>query len=775
MTEVFALLSELGDISPGTHIHIVTDQHNLENNFPPNFQIHSPVTFFKTGQRFMYRRYGGGYEFTDVLGIPPHKIKPSAILHIIFLLIMSPKVDPGSLSLPQFESDKLVQAVNSARNLLQASRNKLPGFWKFQEGVYFKGPLTIFWVTSWFHGPGKYDFPGHIFFTRVIGFGGSLTVHATLFVVQIKEKNVDESKIIWICAQRSFNYGVEFITVGHISNKAPGIGWNLEVGGKPRLEDRIRETIRVLAPTQVIVNYHYYNLLHHVSHGCAKGDHPVKRGLIETGILCGANITIHHLPFWQVRERVLIPTIYDEHYVNNQATNEGQNAAYADDFFITMIEEYNFMTCWSQSMYDFGIFIIPFQNTMWISLAITTVGMIFLLSIYLRVIRANRLVSSWALFVSSLVGQSYSIAGQVEKRIAFRIGLGSWFLLTVIFTQGYIGLLLNYVCAPLSKISVSNFDDLTIPACNYRPDNGKSTGNPCPSDIWLNKTRIDLHASRKLKENVEFRLLSPFTLWHLNPADALAAIEYLKRSQEMKFFMLKFQRSLHTFIQDRHPVALHQFLPWLPQKFIRQTNRLNYEDVVAFNLLHPYERELVPTDWPTLLASGKLGQALEEEFVKCGKTAWVDDSLSLKRKFDYLSRHYYWIKFFMGKRPIIPRMIGFQLRFEGSSNLGRKIAYFMESGCYNYKRGILVTGILARGNRVNEIKAISAKMNRPDRVEPMNLSKAISIVFILYGVMVLVASLTGLKSKTEGHGPGDPAKFSYAQNFHFKSTSLNEV
>ncbi|OXA45897.1 hypothetical protein Fcan01_19146 [Folsomia candida] len=472
MTEVLALLSELGNISPGTHIHIVTDQHNLETNIPPNFQINSPITFFKTGQQFIHLTYGGGYEFTDVLGIPPHKIKPSAILNIIFLLIMSPKLDPGSLSLPQFESDKLVQAVNSARNLLQAPRNKMPGFWKYQEGVYFKGPLTIFWVTGWFHGP-ENSFPGHIFFTRVLHFGGRLTVHATLFVVQIKEKNALDAKVIWVCGQRSFNY--EFITVGRISNKAPGIGWNLEFDGKPRLEDQIRETILPpIAPTEVIVNYHYYNFLHNVFHGCVKGNHPVKRGLIETGILCGANITIHHLPFFQVKQGVLIPAIYDEQYVNNQismATNQVQNAAYADYLFVTAIEEYNVMTCWSQSMYDFRIFVIPFHAKLWISLAITTVGMIFLLSIYLRVIRANRLVSSWALFVSSLVGQSYSIAGQVEKRSAFRIGIGSWFLLTVIFTQGYIGLLLNYVCAPLSKISVSNFDDLTIPACNYRPDN----------------------------------------------------------------------------------------------------------------------------------------------------------------------------------------------------------------------------------------------------------------------------------------------------------------
>lgn len=37
-------------------------------------------------------------------------------------------------------------------------------------------------------------------------------------------------------------------------------------------------------------------------------------------------------------------------------------------------------------------------------------------------------------------------------------------------------------------------------------------------------------------------------------------------------------------------------------------------------------------------------------------------------------RNYYWIKFFMGKRPILQRQKGFHLRNQGFSNLGRRIA-----------------------------------------------------------------------------------------------------
>lgn len=82
--------------------------------------------------------------------------------------------------------------------------------------------------------------------------------------------------------------------------------------------------------------------------------------------------------------------------------------------------------------------------------------MTLLLALYVRTIHNERFVSAWTLFVSSLIGQSYNISGHVEKRVAIRIGLGPWFLVSVIFTQGmtnyYIAAFLNFYifCANLT-------------------------------------------------------------------------------------------------------------------------------------------------------------------------------------------------------------------------------------------------------------------------------------------------------------------------------------
>lgn len=76
--------------------------------------------------------------------------------------------------------------------------------------------------------------------------------------------------------------------------------------------------------------------------------------------------------------------------------------------------------------------------------------------------------------------------------------------------------------------------------------------------------------------------------------------------------------------------------------------------MLAFNLLHPFEREFVPENWTSLPKIHKfeearakelmetyqqeLAKGYEKELVKCGRTVWVDTVVPLKKKLDYLSR-----------------------------------------------------------------------------------------------------------------------------------------
>lgn len=122
---------------------------------------------------------------------------------------------------------------------------------------------------------------------------------------------------------------------------------------------------------------------------------------------------------------------------------------------------------------------------------------------------------------------------------------------------GYIGVLLNFVCAPFSKLSVSYFEDLTIQVCNYHKfeDNLK---NPCPPNIWTNSTIYNKEAFRKLDQSVEFRLLSnPESLGkflnvilHEGEENAVGAFQFLKA---LGTFVTKFATALSEFAVERHP------------------------------------------------------------------------------------------------------------------------------------------------------------------------------------------------------------------------------
>lgn len=162
MTELIALLSEFGDLSPGSHIHIVTDQFNLETNFQPYFKIQTPNTFYKITNRSNILRKA---DYDDLPTISIQHIRASSILNMLVILVLSnpPEILDKSSNLPTTQVKKLSHAVNSGRNLLVPSiilRTEM-----FQGKQYFKGPFAIFWFTNWDPND-RFQFPRKSFFTR---------------------------------------------------------------------------------------------------------------------------------------------------------------------------------------------------------------------------------------------------------------------------------------------------------------------------------------------------------------------------------------------------------------------------------------------------------------------------------------------------------------------------------------------------------------------------------------------------------------------------------
>lgn len=316
MTELMALLSEISVVTAGNHIHIVTDQQNLEINFPPEFQIQSPNTFYKIANSTV---------FNDLPSLAANRLRASAILSMIVILVLSPRLE-GSKNLEFPQSEKLLHAVNSARDLIRMKLDDDP--------TYFKGPFIIFWLTSHIPESGK-KFPTHIFYTRKIKIDTInihmpnkgrqrhttiKTIQTTLFIVELKKIQDCNaySSITFVCPHCSVVtvlYFVTFIPVGIIKFGVLGIFW-LE-GSIRRLSivKKLIKTMSILAPVKAIMIRHSFNTMPYVTSGCG-GDvlkkFPINTDVGETGLFCGSNITIIHYPLFWSQDETILPMIYGD-------------------------------------------------------------------------------------------------------------------------------------------------------------------------------------------------------------------------------------------------------------------------------------------------------------------------------------------------------------------------------------------------------------------------------------------------------------------------------
>ncbi|OXA40999.1 hypothetical protein Fcan01_24213 [Folsomia candida] len=304
MAELVALLSEIGVQSAGSHLHIVTDQENLDVRFPPELQIETPDTFYKITY---YTDFFKQRHLSNLPYIKPWRVRPSAIVNMIVLLVVSPQGVgyEGSDNIGKVELAKLLHAFGSARNLILERRVASLFNKGIQSPTYFKGPFTLFWLTSWFPNT-VLNFPSQTFFTRDIGIIERINVHnvhTVIFMVKLQEQadSSADSKIVYICAHCTFTPYVKFIPFGHIINRLPGIVWSSKIMlGSGSLNYRLTESIAALAPVQDIILKHSYNF-HAYTTRCGnpqEQNHQFIKDLSDTEFFCGSNLTIHHLPFY---------------------------------------------------------------------------------------------------------------------------------------------------------------------------------------------------------------------------------------------------------------------------------------------------------------------------------------------------------------------------------------------------------------------------------------------------------------------------------------------
>lgn len=252
--------------------------------------------------------------YTNKTLIPPplislHKIRPNSILNMVVILVFW---QPLKVTKKTGEIKRLTKAVNSGRNLLNFDQESQSVETNYQKTTYLKGSFTIFWLTNRI--PRK--FPKKSFFVWEVSSENIQMIYSTLFVVKIQKSF---SKIILICNHCSWKSSVDFIEAGYISHLIPEkISWTVKINEEISFHEKLHKMVEELAPVSFISAEHAEGFREYESDGCEYKlnlKNPDIASISESGVFCGANITIYHtmIRYANFKEgHTSEPFIYDE-------------------------------------------------------------------------------------------------------------------------------------------------------------------------------------------------------------------------------------------------------------------------------------------------------------------------------------------------------------------------------------------------------------------------------------------------------------------------------
>jgi len=142
-------------------------------------------------------------------------------------------------------------------------------------------------------------------------------------------------------------------------------------------------------------------------------------------------------------------------------------------FVPTSSGAFNFITCFSFPGYSLYAYTYPFDCLSWILIMFC----LMFLSLFVYVISDPKIKSSnnsidWLIFYAVLLENSFQVNRNLEKQLWFRICLFTWLTMSIVLSNGYVGVGISSVTSPVSLTSISSFEE-TIPSCpHYDPKCG---------------------------------------------------------------------------------------------------------------------------------------------------------------------------------------------------------------------------------------------------------------------------------------------------------------
>ncbi|OXA49341.1 hypothetical protein Fcan01_15871 [Folsomia candida] len=347
------------------------------------------------------------------------------------------------------------------------------------------------------------------------------------------------------------------------------------------------------------------------------------------------------------------------------------------------------MTCYSRDELSFKAFLTPFEVEVWLTLVLivqTIVAVFAAILITKLQWKCLKSISFAQLVVISMVLEKPTdLKPRIRKISEFRILFGFWMLLLQIFTNGYIGLSVTSISAPLESKSVTRFEQLTKPGCELNDLN-------CHIDrikgFHQYITLITRHVGvtwQKAEINdeaywAEFYAAygETFTFDRNRTLEAVRDQSHRIFDDKTDFVLLPY--SVEENISKRYVTVndfysrLYEYLDNTVTKFLRQfdlgekivlpdlRNILKLVDLLdPWHIPHPVignlsDMKYIKNEWD-----------IEHAIVQCGRTALVLYETEIRSEMRYFEKHYPWLKFFKSKLKLLTTELGWKFDIRGPS------------------------------------------------------------------------------------------------------------
>lgn len=142
---------------------------------------------------------------------------------------------------------------------------------------------------------------------------------------------------------------------------------------------------------------------------------------------------------------------------------------------------------------------------------------------------------------------------------------------------------------------------------------------------------------------------------------------------------------------------------------------------------------------------------IEKKIVSCQigkKTAFDDLTSTIRKQANYLSGHYHWLTFTVGKAPILYVSMAWILQSDVPTPLTNYLERLVEAGIYQKLNDYFTSNIPNKIEREEYTKNVTQQYGDRLRVKPITLRDSIQTIFIIYLAGILLCFGIEIQSST---------------------------